>query len=350
MFGRSRWSRRANPRPRGMAVSEGQPTRQNSLQAGWHYMRMSNSAPAHAPLPPPWRTADSAHACLMRKFKKLTLARIAVHDFNRALRVWQTQLDPIDIFEQLVGQRSKAMIHFMRSLPLAIAGVLWLAANKPELALKVSLIDISVPAAYVNFGVALLFFTALQNLINWALLNEFVRIASARLFKFEGGTLSVFLDGGSAGSLALAKQYRFLSSGRWHSALGPMMLSLLCLPFLAILVAGYWTYFPSEPRFSGAMGYFRYRQPSRLSAGFCRCFQWLSRSSSSCPSSLLRTSNSSAGISCGHFTDASERGRRESASGFRIASPRNESTIKAPVTWLRAGKNFTRRCSIINPA
>jgi hypothetical protein len=176
--------------------------------------------------------------------KKFTLMRIASHDFNRALRVWRTYLSAAEIFERLIGQRAHMLQVGMRSLGLTVVGTLWLAANKSELVLKVSLIDVAVPVAYVIFAVAFLTFAALINLINWAVLNEFTRIASNRLFRFDNSSaLEVLQNGASAGPLAWNPQYRFLTSGKAHERLGIWIMRLMMLPFFAVLMVVYWTIF-----------------------------------------------------------------------------------------------------------
>jgi hypothetical protein len=85
----------------------------------------------------------------MKSPKKITLARIASHDFNRALRVWKTRLSDTDILRYLVHERARALAIAFRSFGIAIIGALWLSTAKSTLALKLVFIDLTIPAAYV---------------------------------------------------------------------------------------------------------------------------------------------------------------------------------------------------------
>jgi hypothetical protein len=176
--------------------------------------------------------------------RKLTPARLAVHDFNRALRVWRRVLPSAEILKRLVDERAKALRVGLHSLGLAVVGTLWLAANRPELALKVSLVDIVIPVAYVNFIVAFFYFGSLLQMINYHVLNNLVTVASNKLFKFDGAwALTVLYDSGAAWSAAWVEQFRFFSSSRAHSLCGRIIVLLVNLPVLMVLATGYWIVF-----------------------------------------------------------------------------------------------------------
>ena len=174
--------------------------------------------------------------------RKITLWRIANHDFNRAVRAWRSQLSPKEILMLLAQQRARAITVSIRSLALATAGTFWLLANKSELSLRVALVELSIPASYVNFVVATLLMTTITYGISYFILNEFVRVASIRLFKFDSPwALTAIFDGASAWSNAIVPQWRFLTSSNAHKRLGTATLLLVNLPTLAIAAVSFIT-------------------------------------------------------------------------------------------------------------
>src|SRR5665213_3056645 len=88
--------------------------------------------------------------------KRIAPFRFARHDFSRALRIWRKFSTDSEIFHSILRERGKAANAFWRGMAVATIGSLWLLANKPTLAVTISLIDLSIPAAFVNFGVAAL--------------------------------------------------------------------------------------------------------------------------------------------------------------------------------------------------
>ena len=180
----------------------------------------------------------------MRFPRKITLARIATHDFNRALRVWRKRLPESDILRSLVNERARALTIAIRSFGIAVIGALWLSSVKSTMALKVMFADLTVPAAYVNFVVAAAVFSALIHATSYALLNDFVRVASNKLFKFDAPwVLTVLQEGGSAWSIGAVAQFRFFQSSKVHGRLGEVAVLLVNVTFLAMLVAVYWIVF-----------------------------------------------------------------------------------------------------------
>ncbi len=78
----------------------------------------------------------------MKLPKKITLARIASHDFNRALRVWKKRIPDTDIFRLLVHERTRALAVAIRSFGIGIIGALWLSTAKSSLTLKLMFLDL----------------------------------------------------------------------------------------------------------------------------------------------------------------------------------------------------------------
>jgi hypothetical protein len=160
--------------------------------------------------------------------KKFSLAQIAAHEFNRSLRVWRAHTPVATILKLIVDEKSKARALYVRALGLAVVGTLWLAANRSELVLKLSLLEVAIPIAYVNFGVAFLIGASLFQFINFMVLNEFTRIAVNKLFKFDNApALTVLQDSDAAYMLAVLPQYRFFGVARGHGKLGGALALLM---------------------------------------------------------------------------------------------------------------------------
>ncbi len=106
--------------------------------------------------------------------KTVTLTRLAVHDFNRSLRVWNTHSSPREIIELLVAARSKILKAAVSQLALAVVGTLWLQANLPELSLKLPAIELTVPASFVGFLVAFAVFGLGISITNYFMLTEII--------------------------------------------------------------------------------------------------------------------------------------------------------------------------------
>lgn len=167
--------------------------------------------------------------------RKISLVRMALHDFNRALRAWRGHLSAKEIIFLLSEQRRRALTVSMKALLAATVGTLWLLANKSEMSLKVALVDLSIPAAYVDFAVSVCLMTSIVHALSYFLLNDFVRIAVKHLLKFDSPwALTAVVDGEGVWSNAITPQWRFLSSGTSHKRLAKLALFFVNLPLLAI--------------------------------------------------------------------------------------------------------------------
>jgi len=176
--------------------------------------------------------------------KRLTLIRLAAHDFHRSLRVWKAIGQPDQLFTSLVSQRGKVLALGIRNFLFAVVGTLWLSANKADLTVKLALFDLSIPKSYVNFAVAMSIFATGTNALSYFVLNEFVRIASNSMFKFDSAwVLTLPQDGSNAWSVAWVPQFRFLTSGAAHRWVARATLFITNLPFLCIAAVLYWTVF-----------------------------------------------------------------------------------------------------------
>jgi hypothetical protein len=123
-----------------------------------------------------------------------------------------------------------------------MAGTLWLLANKADLSLKVALVDLSIPISFVNFAVACLLLSTILHVLSYFILNEFVRVASNRLFKFDSPwALTAIFDGGGVWSNTAITQWRFFASSTAHSRIGKMTVLIVNLPILAILFVSFLT-------------------------------------------------------------------------------------------------------------
>lgn len=173
--------------------------------------------------------------------RKLSLSRITGHEFGRALRVLRRTMSPDAILRALVAERTKSLTNGMRAFALAIIVALWLSSGKQILAINVFLIDISVASAYVNIFLSYLAMGSFTSFKNYFTLNEFIQIASNRLFKHNSSwVITILEDGSNAWSIDLVRQYRFLSSGSAHSVLSIFAFLLIFLPFLGIYIFIYY--------------------------------------------------------------------------------------------------------------
>jgi len=181
------------------------------------------------------------------KKHRLTLLRLATHDFNRSLRVWLPRLGAEKIFGSLIEQRARSLRVFLQTFVLTLLGVTWLQAGKIQLALKFDQIELTVPTSYINFAIAMVFSNCLLTLLNYFVLNEFVRVASNRLFKFDNPVaLSIPIGGENAWSLPLLRQYRFFSSNGTHLFLTRAVFYTLILPFFLLVSYIAWSYFSTN--------------------------------------------------------------------------------------------------------
>jgi hypothetical protein len=174
--------------------------------------------------------------------KKITLQRIAIHEFQRALRVWRRLYQPTEIIRSLFREKLRAQNGAIRLFLLALVGSLWLAANKPELPLKISLIDISMPASYVSFVISFLCFLTAAHVISYFFLVEFARIACNRLFRFDNSSaFELIEDASGSWSMPVSIQYRYFTSPKAHETLQQIVAWLLGLPFLLVAIFIYAT-------------------------------------------------------------------------------------------------------------
>ena len=149
--------------------------------------------------------------------------------------------------------------------------------------LKFIFIDLAIPAAYVNFAVAASVFGALVHAINYMLLNEFVRVTSNKLFRFDAPwALTVLQDGGNAWSIGVLKQFRFFQSSMAHGRLGKATMLLANLPFLAVLLVVYWIIFSVGSRVL-------FKEGLLSSSGVFTVISWLLVLYPLCYIALLRT-------------------------------------------------------------
>lgn len=133
--------------------------------------------------------------------KRFRLIRLAAHDFTRAIRMAEGHLGPMAIVEKVAQERSRVQLAALKALLFAMMGALWLTSAKGALTLKLPMFELSLPVVYVNWAVAFGFFLSGIGMINYFMLNEYVRLASRRLLKFDAPwALDPLYDGGNTWS------------------------------------------------------------------------------------------------------------------------------------------------------
>ena len=191
--------------------------------------------------------------------KSVSLWRIAAHDFNRSLRVWLRFMTAPEILKLLVQERSRSSAMMVRNLFFALAFGFWLQTDKAALDLKISLFELSIPTAFVNFALSATIFATTINFINYMVLNEFVRVVSNKAFKFDvPWALTAILEGSSAWSIGATQQFRFFRSSNSHVVFGNGSVFLLLLPYACALVALVWINFVVGLRVLAAGGFFSF--------------------------------------------------------------------------------------------
>jgi hypothetical protein len=181
---------------------------------------------------------------MLTKRRKLTLIRLAAHDFRRALRIWTKEKNALDIIDRLVAERSKSMTSAMKTLGLSIILAFWLNSNRSSLSIAINMIDISVPSAYVNFALSIFLLGAIIALFNYFILNEFVRSAINYLLKFDASwAFTIPFEGSSAWSSVLMPQFRFFGSRTAHRFTTVASLVTITMPFLAVIIFCYFISF-----------------------------------------------------------------------------------------------------------
>jgi hypothetical protein len=174
--------------------------------------------------------------------RKLTLLQIGSHDFYRAMRVARRDLQPLQLFERIMQERAKAQGTALKSLVFAVGGSLWLASAKADLTVKLTIFDLSLPAAYVNAAVAFAYAAFVFGMINYFVLNELARIIAHRMLKFDSAwALGTLYDGGSAWSLVWIGQFRHLMSSNRHKRIGIAIAVLSNLPVFIASAIVLWT-------------------------------------------------------------------------------------------------------------
>lgn len=176
--------------------------------------------------------------------RRISLWRLAVHDFGRAISVWRQIEKPETLLQALVSERSKALGAALKSLSFALLGSFWLISNKSALELKISLVDISIPAAYVNFFASLSVLGSIIQFASYFMLDSLVGKTSRKLLRFDSPwLLTIPLDGSSAWSLPVVSKFHFFKSNISHLMAGLSTLFLLFLPLSIIFYLIYSTIF-----------------------------------------------------------------------------------------------------------
>ncbi len=180
------------------------------------------------------------------KRHKLTLLRLANHDFRRSLRVWSRYITDEQVIKNLVDQRAKSIKVFLQAFALCLLCAMWLQAGKTDLTAKYELIELSVPSFYISFALAMTFSNGALKLINYFFLNEFLRIACNKLCKFDNPlALAIAVDGQNAWSMPLWRQFRCFNSGVRHRLLVNISVIILMTPLIMLCVFIIYIYFVS---------------------------------------------------------------------------------------------------------
>lgn len=182
------------------------------------------------------------------RHKRITLWRLTVHEFRRALRVLAPEIPRIELFQLLLEKRNKEMARFLRATAILLVGVLYLGNQSSAATVDLTLLTLSIriPTSYVLFFLSFLFVSVSITIQNYFMLNEFMRIYVNQHMSFDNSTaFAVPYDGSSASVLGTQIQFRFFKSSWPHSVfsftsavlfLAPMAL-VVCFLCWALLSA-----------------------------------------------------------------------------------------------------------------
>lgn len=144
---------------------------------------------------------------------------------------------PEAILRSLVAERTKSMANGMRGFALAFVASLWLSQGNPVLDIELISFRVQIKSVYLNIFLAWVLMSSFISFMNYMTLNEFIRIASNRLFKHDASwAITILEDGSNAWSIGHVRQFRFLSSGIVHSLTGLTTLVFMVVPFIGIYV------------------------------------------------------------------------------------------------------------------
>lgn len=163
--------------------------------------------------------------------RRLRAISLAIHDFNRAVRVSQPHVKPFAIFEKLCAEKAKVQLAANKGLLFALSGAWWVWSSNGALSLSVKPFDISVPTAYVNVIVAIAFAGVSLGYVNMAMLDAMIGQVSKRHLKIDApNPLVSMFDGSGAWWQFVNRQYRFLQSGKGHRLASYLVLLMMLVP------------------------------------------------------------------------------------------------------------------------
>jgi hypothetical protein len=170
---------------------------------------------------------------------KISLFKMATHDFWRSLRAWKGEIEPKQFIEMLTQQRHKALAKASRGFLIAGAASLWIcnAKTNSTVALQLLSMNLQIPVVYVVFAIAFQMMTSMTAIISYFHINEFLRLAVNKYYAFENNAaLVVPFDSSNTWSMPVLLQFRFLKSSNFHKTLIGFSLFGVLLPTFVVLV------------------------------------------------------------------------------------------------------------------
>jgi hypothetical protein len=173
------------------------------------------------------------------KTVKINLFRLASHEFWRTMRAWRSDFEPRDLIERLTIQRGKALNESIRGFLLTLALTLWISNKQTgsDVSIDIFSLSVTVPVIYVSFATTFMNLSAIVCFLSYMHLNEFLRLAAIRYYKFENSSaMAVLFDGVSAWSLVTVLQFRFFESNLMHKLIILATLLAIAVPVLAVVI------------------------------------------------------------------------------------------------------------------
>ena len=175
----------------------------------------------------------------MKAVRPIVLARLAKHEFVRALRAIEKEVPPIVALQNLIGQQEKSIERLTKLAGFTFLGLFWLRTHFVSSDIKFTVFsqDFIAPASYLIFVLGFSYLGLMLELLNYCFLLMFVGVLAKRSFGLNTSDgLNSLFNSRSIWSVAGNFQYRFLKSGSAHIFTSITTLVFLALPLLSGLI------------------------------------------------------------------------------------------------------------------
>jgi len=193
--------------------------------------------------------------------KTITPFRFARHDFNRALRVLARSKKPEDIFEAITSAKLVALKAAVRRMTIAVLTFIIITASSSDfyIEIKTLLADIRIAKLYVVFVGSLSAAMSVVGLLNYFVINEYQRVVANKLLSFDNSSsLGLLFEPSDAWTPLMARQFRFLKSGRFHTLFEIFAVVVMLSPIVLVYAVTYISFASFSLEYLKGYGYIPY--------------------------------------------------------------------------------------------